>query len=313
MKTPLKDFLKEIQERSLEKISGVSNEAIKAELEERSSRYHITGAWVATIFNPIFAITDYINIPEHWMELLMIRLSISMITLATLSGQKRFGWASHSIVSVPFMLISLQNCFTYYLIDNTVLLGQNLNYIALLLGAGLFVLWNWGYSLVIVTVSAVALTLSIWCNPVLEVSRFFVEGGLLLIAMALFMIIMIQSRFNLTIREIKARLALNASNEEIRAQAEEIKGINENLEVIVKDRTADLQRKNKALEDYAFINAHKLRGPVASILGLLNLLNRVELNEEAKVIRDHLAESTVKLDTIIGSITEVIEDAEKKI
>ncbi|MEJ0033827.1 MAG: two-component regulator propeller domain-containing protein [Bacteroidota bacterium] len=54
---------------------------------------------------------------------------------------------------------------------------------------------------------------------------------------------------------------ITKKNEEILAQAEEIKAINESLEKRVAERTFELERKNKALEDYAFINAHNLRSP----------------------------------------------------
>jgi ligand-binding sensor domain-containing protein len=106
---------------------------------------------------------------------------------------------------------------------------------------------------------------------------------------------------------------IQAQNEEIMAQAEEIQGINENLEMLVKQRTAELEKKNKALEEYAFINAHKLRSPVASILGLVNLLAKAEHNEEeAKIVREHLQESADKLDEVVRSITKAIERADNK-
>jgi ligand-binding sensor domain-containing protein len=104
---------------------------------------------------------------------------------------------------------------------------------------------------------------------------------------------------------------IQAQNEEIMAQAEEIKGINENLEMLVHQRTAELEKKNKALEEYAFINAHKLRSPVASILGLVNLLNKSELNEDCKVINRHLLNSADELDDIVRSITRAIERGDR--
>jgi signal transduction histidine kinase len=61
------------------------------------------------------------------------------------------------------------------------------------------------------------------------------------------------------------------------------------------------------LEEYAFINAHNLRAPVASVLGLINLIKKVELDEEGKVIVQHLEESATKLDTVVNSITQAIE------
>jgi signal transduction histidine kinase len=102
-----------------------------------------------------------------------------------------------------------------------------------------------------------------------------------------------------------------AQNEEITAQAEEIKGINENLELIVNQRTLELEKKNKALEEYAFINAHKLRSPLASILGLINLFRKTKLDEEAIIINEHLQQRADELDEVIRSITRAIERGEK--
>ena len=114
-------------------------------------------------------------------------------------------------------------------------------------------------------------------------------------------------------REIQQKTEeIQAQNEEIMAQAEEIQGINENLEMLVKQRTAELEKKNKALEEYAFINAHKLRSPVASILGLVNLLAKSGAKDDTTVIREHLKQSADKLDAIVRSITKVIEKADNK-
>ena len=57
-----------------ELISQVTIESWKAELEKTSLTYHLIAAWVAIIFDPVFAFTDYINIPENWKQLLFIRL-----------------------------------------------------------------------------------------------------------------------------------------------------------------------------------------------------------------------------------------------
>jgi signal transduction histidine kinase len=141
-----------------------------------------------------------------------------------------------------------------------------------------------------------------------------VKGGLLLLAVGIFMVMLIKTRYNLTVKEIKARLALQASNEEIQAQDEEIKRINANLEALITERTRDIERKNAALEEYSYINAHELRSPVASILGLANLIQKipvVQSDEEAKMVCHHLQDSTRRLDQIVRSITSAIEKGEK--
>lgn len=125
--------------------------------------------------------------------------------------------------------------------------------------------------------------------------------------------LVLEARVEERTREIQQKTEeIQAQNEEIMAQAEEIQGINENLEMLVKQRTAELEKKNHALEEYAFINAHKLRSPVASILGLLNLLSKADPKDDTKVIRQHLQHSAEKLDAVVRSITKAIEKADNK-
>jgi signal transduction histidine kinase len=291
----------------LDLIARISRSSWKNELEKASSRYHIIACWVSIIFDPIFVITDYFNIHNSWEQLLIIRLSVAAAILITLLLRKPYQLPSYFVVSVPFLLISLQNAYTYSLIGNENLLGHNLNYMALIVGASMFVLWEWYYSVIIVVISIIATGLFVRYNARLDVNEFFVQGGLILGMSSVFMIVLIRARYNLTVKEIKARLALRTSNEEIQAQAEEIRLINENLELVVRERTKELQKKNEALEEYAFINAHKLRSPVASILGLMNLMSKTPLSDEAVVIAEHLTRSTEKLDDVITTMTEALE------
>ena len=279
----------------------------KAELEKTSFDYHMKVLWIATIFDPIFAITDYFNIPNDWKLFLGIRLTVSLITLTMFAVRKKYGFPSRVNIAITFMLISLQNAYIYKFIGNSDLLGQNLNYMALFIGASMFILWEWVYSVVIVLISSIITALFLFSNTSLDKSQFFVKGGLLLLAVAIFMIVLIRTRYELFSKEIKSRLALNASNEAIKIQAEEIKNINENLEGIVRQRTEELEQKNKMLAEYAFINAHKLRAPVASILGLIPILKTLPLSGEGKEVLRHLKESTDKLDDIVHSITRTLE------
>jgi signal transduction histidine kinase len=292
-------------------ISQISSDSWKAEMDQTASRYHVAVLWVAIIFDPIFGIVDYINIPNSWGLLFVVRLSVSATTLILLVARRKYSLPSYPLVLITFLMISLQNAYTYQLITRDNLLAQNVNYMALLIGASMFILWPLTYSIVVVIVSAVATTIFISLNPALPARTFFLTGGMLLTASAVFMIVLIQTRYTLMAREIRTRLALKASNEEIQAQAEEIKGINDNLELLVKARTEELEKKNSALEEYAFINAHKLRGPVASILGLIHLMNKIDMDDDARNVLRHLQDSTEKLDAIVNSITRAIEKGEK--
>jgi len=296
-----------------ELIAQISRSAWKSELEKVSFKYHIIACWVAIIFDPVFAITDYINIPQSWEHLLVIRIAVAATILITVLLREPYNLPSYFVVSVPFLLISLQNAYTFGLISNENLLGHNLNYMALFIGASMFVLWEWYYSVIIVVLSSIVTAVFVYYNPAIAADEFFVQGGLLLGMVAIFMIVLIRTRYNLTVKEIKTRLALQASNEEIQAQAEEIQIINDNLELIVQARTHELETKNEALKEYAFINAHKLRSPVASILGLMNLMNKTNLDDEASTIAEHMVKSTQQLDQVIATMTAALEKGDRPV
>lgn len=288
-------------------LGQVTDDKLAPELERTSTRFHVTVAWVAIVLDPVFAITDYFNIATNWQTLLVIRLLVSAITLCTLLLRKRFKLPSFVVALVPFFLISVQNAYVYAVIDAENVLGQNLNYMALLIGAAMFVLWRWYYSVLMVGVSAVATGFFLSSNKLVTPDYFFIHGGLLLMVVGIFTVVLINTRYRLVVRETRARLALRISNESIRMQAEQIKDINENLEKLVQERTAELNDKNKALEEAAFINAHKLRAPVASILGLVGLMKSANSVEELKQMGTMVQDSTEKLDVVVSEITRTIE------
>ncbi len=288
-------------------ISGIPSASWRAELDKVASKYHVTVLWITVVLDPSFAIADYFNVHNHWLNLLAVRLGVASIIIFMLVLRKKFRMPSYFIVGLTFILLSIQISFSYALIEPEAILGQNLTYMALFIGTSMFVLWQFNFSIIVVLISTVATAIFIRINPNIETSQFFVKGGFLLGTSAIFMIALIKTRYDLTVKEIKLRFALLVSNEEILSQAQEIKVINESLESKVKDRMVELKKKNKALEEYAFINAHKLRSPVASILGLINLLKDAHVDPE---IMAHLHDSAAKLDEIVSSITKAIEQGE---
>lgn len=200
--------------------SPTISHSLKQELERSSDRFHIIGAYIAVIFNPIFGYTDYINIPENWTNVFIIRVFISVITLSLLLLKKKIVIPSYIVILVPFFLISLQNAYTFRFIGNDHVLGHCLNYIALFIGAGMFVLWRWPYSIMMVILSILTTAFFVNQNQGIDIKTFFLEGGLLLIVVSLFMIILIRTRYRLTVNEIIAKLKLKESNDKLEIQTE---------------------------------------------------------------------------------------------
>lgn len=111
----------------------------------------------------------------------------------------------------------------------------------------------------------------------------------------------------------RKKIALQKDAIEMQAVAllklnEELQELNKNLEARISERTSQLTVQNQRLTEYTFINAHKLRAPVASILGLINLLQQVK-PEERDAILVHLKTCSDQLDAIIREISRNLEGA----
>ncbi|NJL14000.1 MAG: hypothetical protein HC913_14000 [Microscillaceae bacterium] len=66
------------------------------------------------------------------------------------------------------------------------------------------------------------------------------------------------------------------------------------------------------LQEYAFFNAHKLRHPVANIMGLTHLI-KVETNpEEQQVLLNYLDKSVEELDKVVHQIQHIVAEPEKE-
>ena len=96
-------------------------------------------------------------------------------------------------------------------------------------------------------------------------------------------------------------------SEELKLQSEEIRSINESLEMRVKERTRVLEEKNKQLAEYAFINSHVLRAPVSTMMGLINLIGYAGLSAEDQKIYTHLKETAQILDNVVVRINAAID------
>jgi len=107
---------------------------------------------------------------------------------------------------------------------------------------------------------------------------------------------------------------LRTSQEELLASQEELTQINENLNNLVNERTLTIIDQNKKFVHHAFINAHKVRSPLARIQGLVNLLSyeTPRLTESGQEIHRLLKDSSEELDDILREVRTNLDAAEYK-
>jgi signal transduction histidine kinase len=86
-------------------------------------------------------------------------------------------------------------------------------------------------------------------------------------------------------------------------QKEEIEGINNNLAQIIVDSTQKMKDQEARITKFAYINAHKVRSPLARIIGLLNLISLE--NNKATVFEDYLPILRSNADELNDQLQEV--------
>ncbi len=90
------------------------------------------------------------------------------------------------------------------------------------------------------------------------------------VAAVLLMIVVVLLVINVK-RKNESNRQLTELNAEVSRQKDNVDRINRHLEEIIDERTKDLQIKNKKLAEHSSYLSHQIRGPIATLKGLMNL------------------------------------------
>jgi tetratricopeptide (TPR) repeat protein len=128
-----------------------------------------------------------------------------------------------------------------------------------------------------------------------------VVAGLLLVVIAL----LISNVKRKTVTNLK----LTDLNEEVSRQKDNLDRVNHHLEEIIDERTKDLQIKNKKLSEYSSYLSHQIRGPIATLRGLMNL-EKEGLVDEKECI-DMMDKCVSDIDQKIIEMSEMLNDTSR--
>jgi phosphoserine phosphatase RsbU/P len=199
------------------------------ELKKTAFKYHVLIAWVAVILNPIWVVGDYLNIPNHFWDFFTFRIVVSLLILFTLIFKNKFIEKPFIIALVPFIGISIQNSYMYSVMTIPEIQQHTFAYIALFIGAGMFVLWKTYFSILVFIISFISNIVFFSIFGKLKIADVMVNGGLLTLSVAVFTILLIKTRTNLVKKEIISRIALMHSNNQLENKNEIIEEQNKDI------------------------------------------------------------------------------------
>jgi hypothetical protein len=110
-------------------------------------------------------------------------------------------------------------------------------------------------------------------------------------------------------RKTRTNAQLTELNAEIFRQKNNLDRINHHLEEIIGERTKDLQDKNKKLSEYSSYLSHQIRGPIATLRGLMNL-EREGLIDKQECI-DMMDKCVSEIDEKIIVMSHILHGSDK--
>jgi len=114
----------------------------------------------------------------------------------------------------------------------------------------------------------------------------------------------LNQRLLLELKDKKEEIEMQ--NEELVMGQENLTQVNQHLESLVEERTQKIRNQNETLLNYAYTNAHHVRGPVARILGLIQL-SRMKTDLDYPWFFEKVELETIEIDVIIKQIGSELE------
>ncbi len=96
---------------------------------------------------------------------------------------------------------------------------------------------------------------------------------------------------------------LKFKNQELINSQSRLSDLNVNLENIVEQKTENIKKQNEALIKYAYTNAHQVRGPIARILGLIQI-SKLEEKVNYHWLFEKVKTETEEVDSIVKNISK---------
>ena len=119
---------------------------VKQAFYKSTEKAHVIACWVGIVLNLAWFASDYFVLPNYWIPFLAFRFSVSAISLLTLVFKKQLNFSIFTCTFILVLGISIQNAYMWSVMDIEHLQKHAFAYIALFIGVGMLVLWDFKLS-----------------------------------------------------------------------------------------------------------------------------------------------------------------------
>lgn len=209
---------------------SISDDTVKKEFYKNTERFHVITCWIGIVLNIFWVASDYLVIPNAFVSFLLFRFSVSASSLILLLFRKQIGVTIYFCMFFLVLGISIQNSYMWSVMDLDHMHQHTFAYMALFIGAGMLVLWEFYLSIILLVITIISNVIFYKLNSTLSLEEFLINGGLLTLTVAFFCVFLIRTRYKLTYNGIKSRLELAFSRDIIEKEHEIVISQKEEIE-----------------------------------------------------------------------------------
>lgn len=195
---------------------------VKQEFYRSTEKFHVITCFVGIALNLVWFVSDIFVLPDYWLPFFIFRASVSVVSLIALLTRKITGITIYTTMFILVLGIVVQNAYMWSVMDIEHFQQHAFAYMVLFIGVGMLVLWEVIFSVIILAATIISNVIFYLANSQLTVQEFVINGGLLILTVAIFCVFLIRTRYNLTYSEIRSRLELAKSKEIIEQKHEEV-------------------------------------------------------------------------------------------
>jgi signal transduction histidine kinase len=266
------------------------------EMNKIMTKYLSIGALIAIILNPLFAIVDYMTVADLWVQFLVIRIFVTAIHIAVYFNKNLMNEQPLKAGVIILATVVVQDAWFYSFTPQLTFTQVSLAYLADFVGAGMVLLWSpviaLAFLIGFVAVNAIFFSL----NSTMILPDIMFEGGLLLLAGAAFSMAMVVFRYHSVKSMLISKMELIKSNEWMAVQNE-----------IIEEKSAELQKSNNRLKEFAYIVSHDLKAPLRGIRNIAGWIREdcgATLNETGHMHLQLMDKQIQKMENLIKAVLE---------
>ena len=109
-------------------------------------------------------------------------------------------------------------------------------------------------------------------------------------------------------RLIEINQKITTQADALKKANDEISFMNQNLDDLVKNRTETIKEQNIKIREFIFMNAHEIRGPVSTLLGLINHIEEEGIMDGHDDIQGYLRDVAIRIDQIIRDVQARLDE-----